>query len=170
AAAVETVVVEPGFADRDDARLGGQSQQVGKRRLTHVFFVGMDTGAGPKIVEAHRQRMHRIELLERRADAQRPVDLRSAHGGANLVDARSELGKTQMAMGVDVHGAGARRRGGNQIVCVGLDDEIDVPRISSIFSLSSRVLSSFGNLTPTPWVRPPDALAGVIHETLPATG
>jgi hypothetical protein len=31
-------------------------------------------------------------------------------------------------------------------------------------------LSSDGNRTPTPWVRPPGVLAGVIQPTLPATG
>ena len=56
------------------------------------------------------------------------------------------------------------------MVCVGLADEMDVPRISSIFSLSKRVFWSPGNRTPTPCVRPPDAFAGVIHDTLPATG
>ena len=50
------------------------------------------------------------------------------------------------------------------------DDEIDVPRISSILSLSRRVFSSPGKRTPTPCVRPPDALAGVTQATLPATG
>jgi hypothetical protein len=37
-------------------------------------------------------------------------------------------------------------------------------------SFSWRDFSSFGKRTPTPWVRPPEALAGVIQATLPATG
>ena len=42
------------------------------------------------------------------------------------------------------------------MVCVGLAEEIAVPSSSSIFSLISRVFSSPGKRTPTPWVRPPD--------------
>ena len=57
-----------------------------------------------------------------------------------------------------------------QMVCVGLADCTEVPRISSIFSFITRVFSSVGKRTPTPWVRPPEALAGVIQPTFPATG
>src|SRR4051812_39516548 len=94
-----------------------------------------------------------------------------------------------MAVGVDVHGAhveslqagtayphgtshgfdGAPNRA-CQIVWVGFEEEIEVPRTSSILSFSTRVLSSLGKRTPTPCVRPAEALGGVIHATLPATG
>ena len=56
------------------------------------------------------------------------------------------------------------------MVCVGWGEESDVPRISSIFALRRRFFSSVGKRTPTPCVRPPDAFAGVIQPTLPATG
>ena len=56
------------------------------------------------------------------------------------------------------------------MVCVGLLDEIVVPRISSILSLSRRVFSSVGNRTPTPCVRPPDALAALRVPTLFVVG
>ena len=60
--------------------------------------------------------------------------------------------------------------GGRQMVCVGLDDEIEVPSTSSMRIFSRRVFSSTGKRTPTPCVRPPGALAGVSQPTLPATG
>jgi len=72
-------------------------------------------------------------------------------------------------MGIDVH-RGRCQAEADQIVWVGLADWIEVPSISSMRSLSRRVFSSLGKRTPTPWVRPPDALAGVIQPTLPATG
>ena len=57
-----------------------------------------------------------------------------------------------------------------QIVCVGFTDEMLVPSASSILARSALLFSSVGKRTPTPWVRPPDAFAGVIQPTLPATG
>ena len=119
--------------------------------------------------------MHLLELLEHRADAQRPVHLCRGHVGAYLLDALVELWKTQVAVGVDVHAGRPRTQAPRlwprtQMVCVGFDEEIDVPRISSIFTFSTRVFSSVGNRTPTPCVRPPDAFAGVTQPTLPATG
>jgi hypothetical protein len=53
---------------------------------------------------------------------------------------------------------------------VGFTDEIVVPSASSILARSARLFSSLGKRTPTPCVRPPDAFAGVIQPTLPATG
>ena len=134
---------------------------------------------------AFQRRQHRVEFLQRRADAQRPVHLRGRHVQADRVDALRKFGKAEVTVRVDEHGnrglcaamqavrQGASRgvgRCAGQMVCVGFAEEIEVPRISSIFSLSSRVFSSVGKRTPTPWVRPPDALAGVIQPTLPATG
>ena len=116
--------------------------------------------------------MHDREFLQRRADAQRAIDAGGRHLGADRVDALGEFGEAEVAVGVDEHGApsGGALDSDGQMVWVGLAEEIEVPRISSIFSLSRRVFSSVGKRTPTPCVRPPEALAGVIQPTLPATG
>ena len=57
-----------------------------------------------------------------------------------------------------------------QKVCVGLSEPSAVPRICSILIFSCCDFSSLGKRTPTPCVRLPEARAGVIHATLPATG
>ena len=58
-----------------------------------------------------------------------------------------------------------------QIVCVGLADEMRGAEDLLDLQLQQRaVFSSVGKRTPTPCVRPPEALAGVIQPTLPATG
>ena len=136
-----------------------------------------------KLSYVDRQGVDALELVERRADAQGAIDLRLGHRGADLRHAIDQLRRAQMAMRIDEHGSPrvARRRaqgplpplgrgGSPQIVCVGLTEEIDVPSASSILARSARLFSSVGKRTPTPWVRPPEALAGVIQPTLPATG
>ena len=129
-----------------------------------------------------RQRVDALELVERRADAQGAVDARRAHRCADFRNAAGQLGRAEMTVRIDEHGAivPARRRARRgraprqaprrQIVCVGLTDEIEVPRVSSIRARRARLFSSVGKRTPTPCVRPPEALAGVIQPTLPATG
>src|SRR6185312_14759372 len=111
-------------------------------------------------------------------DAQRAAHVGGAHVLEDRAQALAQLGEREVAVGIDVHGksgprAGARDASGretNQIVCVGLDDDSEVPSTSSMRTLSMRVFSSNGKRTPTPCVRPPGALAGVIQPTLPATG
>ena len=152
--------------ENDEIRCTGRTLSRGGN-VANTLVVRMYAGTAPEVVETRCQRVHLIELLQRRADAQRLVDRRGGHLVTDLGDPRGELGKAQMAMRVDEHGSAAARR---QIVCVGLADEIAVPRISSMRMRSVRVFSSAGKRTPTPCVRPPDALAGVIHATLPATG
>ena len=135
-----------------------------------------------------RERVHALELLHRRADAQRAADLGGAHVREDRRQLLVQLGEGQVAVGIDVHASGAVRVGGvgarertrpparaarrmpRQMVCVGFDEEIDVPSTSSMRIFSRRVFSSCGKRTPTPCVRPPGALAGVIQPTLPATG
>jgi hypothetical protein len=113
--------------------------------------------------------MHLRELLERGADAQRALDTGHRHVTPDVVHAARSSGKLRWQCESTNMAAAARRRAG-QIVCVGLADAMAVPRISSMRSFSVRVFSSAGKRTPTPCVRPPDALAGVIQATLPATG
>ena len=69
-----------------------------------------------------RQRMHGLELLQRGADAQGPIDPGSRHGRTDIRQARSQFGEGQMAVGIDKHGFLARqacRRRRSQMVWVG---------------------------------------------------
>ena len=57
---------------------------------------------------------HVLELLQRGADAEGPADLRFGHGLADLGQLGDELGKAQVAVGIDEHGSsivGARAPG-----------------------------------------------------------
>jgi len=87
-----------------------------------------------------------------------------------------QLGKIQVAMGIDEHENGAlgkRHYIGqtrNYIVCVGRVDFKEPPSKPSILLRAALPLSLAANSTPMPWVLPPCAPAGVIHTTRPATG
>ena len=131
----------------------------------------MHADAAPEIVVPGGDGVNLRELLERGADAERPVDARTGHRDQDSRQVAGELRGAQVTVGIDEHGStNARRAPRNQIVCVGFEDDSEVPSVSSTRARRARLLSSFGKRTPTPWVRPPDALAGVIQPTLPATG
>jgi hypothetical protein len=169
AAAVQAVVVEPGFADAHHPRA---------RRCAHqqVVDVGSctpsESGCTPTV-------HHRLSWASARPCTWRiprswcRCTARGRHGPPPC-----HAGCRRCAHSVPESSDGnANRRtwqqrgaGPAQIVCVGLADAIAVPRISSMRSFSARVFSSAGKRTPTPCVRPPEALAGVIQATLPATG
>src|SRR5690606_38343601 len=144
---------------------------------------------GPQGIAAHGQGMDLVELFQGGADAQGAVDACSPHGGKHLGRLLAQAGVAQVAMGVGEHPAmihekrlaadggealppGARGSGGGaaQMVWVWRSEPSVAPRVSSILSLSCLLLSSVGKRMPTPWVRPPCALAGVTQATLPATG
>mmetsp|Transcript_81453 Transcript_81453/g.226483 ORF Transcript_81453/g.226483 Transcript_81453/m.226483 type:complete len:278 (+) Transcript_81453:283-1116(+) len=165
AAAVQAVVVQPGFADCDDARQRRQPQQLGHIGLAQALGVGMHAHRGPELRMFQGQRVHRLELLHLGADADGLHHLGSAHLRQDVGQPLLQLRKAEVAMGINEHRSGADQR-----VCVGLLEETAVPRISSMRRRISRVFSSPGKRTPTPWVRPADALAGVSQATLPATG
>ena len=117
------------------------------------------------------------KLLQRGADAQRAVDLRRLHGAA-------QIRRCGRAVRESSGGNANRRTCGASVAAQSRDCQAGgatgsasawttrsiVPSISSILSFRPRVFSSAGKRTPTPWVRPPEALLGVIQATLPATG
>ncbi len=65
---------------------------------------------------------------------------------------------------------GLPRRSRAQMVWVGLAEAMDGAEHFLDLHAHAAGLLVVGKRTPTPWVRPPDALAGVIQATLPATG
>jgi hypothetical protein len=102
-AAVQAVVVEPGLADADHARVGGQLHQFLEARLAHALVVGVHADRGPQLGVLLGQRQHLRELLQRGADADGLRHLRRAHLRQQFGELLPELGKAEVAMRVDEH-------------------------------------------------------------------
>src|SRR5690606_18680777 len=173
----QAVVVQAGFADADHAGQAAALKQVIQGGLLHAFVVWVHAHRGPEVVEALRQGMHLRKFFKRGADAQCAIHARISHVLADLIELVSVVGEIEMAVGVDEHGGKREEIGGfsepailPQSVWVGLLEDKEVPSVCSILMRNWRVLSSAGKRTPTPWVRPPEALAGVTQAILPATG
>ena len=191
------VVVEARFADGHHLGHLRRGHQFGHAGFVHVLAVGVHAGAGPEVVVLGRQRLHGRKLFHRGADAQRARHPGGGHGGAHAGHVARQFGKSQVAVGIGEHAernrASEKQAATNassarqaalsvraaswarevrcaQMVCVGRSEPSAAPRICSILTLSCCDFSSFGNRMPTPCVRLPVDLAGVIHATLPATG
>ena len=105
AAAVQTEVIQTGLTDRDHARVLCQGQQIGHIRLADAFVVGVDAGGGPKVVVSQGQRVDLVKLFQRGANAKCPINLRGTHVSADVGDAREQVGKGQVAVGINKHQA-----------------------------------------------------------------
>ena len=77
---------------------------VGEHGHHLVSVVRVDADRAPQIVVRARQGVDGWKLFQRGADAQGPVDAGLCHRGTDLGKVGSELGKAQVAVGVDVHG------------------------------------------------------------------
>ena len=103
AAPTQTVVVQPGFANRHHARQCGSRHQVGQLGFAYAFVVGVHAHRAPEVLVYPGQLVHRLELFQRGADAQGAVHLSSRHFAADVGQARAQLGKAQVAVGVNKH-------------------------------------------------------------------
>ncbi len=102
-AAFEPEVVEAGLADGDHARAPRAFAQPVDVGFGHGLGVGMHADAGPQVVVGRGQRVHGLELLHRRTDAQRAADVGRAHVREDGRETIVQLGEREVAVGVDVH-------------------------------------------------------------------
>ena len=114
AAAIESVVVQPGFAQGHHPRQRGAVQQGLQIRLQHAFVVGVHAHRAPEVAVRRRECMHGRKFFQRGADAQRAIDVGVGHGLAHAGDVFVQAGEAQVAMGIDVHRGGAGWRPGRR--------------------------------------------------------
>ena len=155
------VIVEAGLADRDHLGMAGEFQQLFETGLVDIVAIGMHPDRGEQVVVALGQAKHRGQGFELYAHAQRVRHLRNAHRLEHFGFARDEIGKIEVAVGIDEHRSDRMRR----------PVRAQAPG-QHLFDAAAHHLAESSSLkcTPIPWLRLPWASAGVIQMTEPATG
>ena len=100
----EPVVVQPRFSNRNDLGVPGEIHQRVDRRFWRPRGIGMYAHRGIDVVVSLGTLQDRGKLWQRRTDAQRRLDPGRLHAGQHAGQVSRQLGKRQMAMGVNEHG------------------------------------------------------------------
>jgi hypothetical protein len=102
--AFDAEIVEAGLADRDDLGIGGEIHELADAHLAAVApLVGMHARGAPEVRAGARDLAHRRESLQRGADGERMRDAVVAHSRHHSGKVGLELGKIEVAMGIDEH-------------------------------------------------------------------
>ncbi len=106
ARAVLVIEVEAGLAEADHLGMIGQrDQSVAVDGFLGRRLVGMDADAAPDIGIALGHGAHALELADLGADGQHQPDSGRAGAGQGAIEIGREIGKIEVAVGVDQHGA-----------------------------------------------------------------
>jgi len=100
----QTVIVEPGLANRHDARMGGQGAQVFDEipsRFMRGVGVHADDGVNLRILLRERHRP--AAALDGGADADDPRHARRGGALEDVIEIGSEVGKVEMRVSIDQH-------------------------------------------------------------------
>ncbi len=166
---LQPVVVESGFADRDDLLPLRERDEIVDRRFGRALVIGMHTDGRIEILVRRRERMHRRPVDKVHGDAERVRDAGGRHRLAHRRQVGGKFGEIEMTVRIDEHGRQLSAISCQQdhIVCVGREEASDSPSSFSIVARAAAPVSSCVNSTPMPWVLLPCTPSGVIQTTLP---
>jgi hypothetical protein len=98
------VVVEAGFADGDDQRIGRQTGQPGDIRLVVTDLIGVHANRGGHLRIARGQRAHDRRVAKAHAHAQEVPDANCGRLRQQGLDPLQRgIDQVQVAMGIDQH-------------------------------------------------------------------
>ena len=97
------VVVETGLSHGDHFRMPGEFREYLFARFFDIGIFGMNANGGVEVGMGFSQRQNTGEVLQIDPDTYRPADAILVHAPENFGKAPREIGKVEMAMGVDQH-------------------------------------------------------------------